>query len=319
MQSRTKNAETEPLWATIVKRGAATSGYSSPSPSPSKSMVSGAEGLTRSPLNLMCQSSHSDISDNELNESPTNNTVSNGSHEGEMDETQCTTTMSILNTNHFSSAQNSMAKEQSIESNQESGPTVFGPNLEEYGAMLQKELYLRQWHNGNLSRTIARNRANYEYAEQKLRSMIMFHKTQYESSLEQLYPGDDDQQEFVHQEIRKMLESTPQKRSKSMEMVDRKLAAGRLQLKSIDSFYRWQREIEQFVTKIRGQTVLSAEELEAVSVFAARNAVEMEKVKENHLLMEMQKMAEHYHSTLIKLRMEVRWWQKRYQVLESHF
>ena len=104
-----------------------------------------------------------------------------------------------------------------------------------------------------------------------------------------------------------------------MEMVDRKLAAGRLQLKSIDSFYRWQREIEQFVTKIRGQTVLSAEELEAVSVFAARNAVEMEKVKENHLLMEMQKMAEHYHSTLIKLRMEVRWWQKRYQVLESHF
>lgn len=330
MQSRTKNSESETCWATIVKRGTASSGYGSPA-SMSRSMSNGTEESAITPL-IYPRSPSYELSAYEMNECCPGPTVSNGAHRETVQTlysmplspsdsmalpAHCSLARNGLNP--MEASEHSAACSPSVPSNAGSAFAVIGMNVDQYSGILKKELLSRQWHNGNLIRTITRNLTNYQWAEHKLREMIVFHKEEYESSLEGQYPADGHQQELVHRAIREMLESEPQTRSKSMKMVDRKLAEGRSQLKSFDSFHRWQREIEQFVGKIKGQKTLSAEELEVVRVFAVRNAVEMEKVKENHLLLELQKMAEHYHETLVTLRMELKWWQKRYQLLASDF
>jgi len=348
MQSRVKKTQSESSWASIVARGGASNGYSSPSPTPSTSiaMISGTEGTALSPSNSVCLSSSSNISVSDYTQSPNTNAIFTNDMEGEKEtklihhsnesnESMMKTPMSDANplqivpctstNNPMTVMGQSQGQLQQLQQQANEGtPTlaVGGYTLDEYNVMLRNELQLRQWHSGNLRQTIERNRANYKSVEQGLLSMNLSHKKWYESALEQLYPKETTEHGDVHKEIRKMLESAPKKDSESMKRLEKQLVESRKRLKPLDSFGARQQKIEHFLAAFRQKEtrqILSLQEAQSMNVLTSINEVEMEKVNDMQLRWELQEMAELYHKRLSSLRSEVRWWRKRYELLKTHF
>jgi len=183
----------------------------------------------------------------------------------------------------------------------------------QYNAMLQKELKHRLWHNGNLKQTITRNEADYNLTELKLRALIRSKKEEYESTLDAIFGDDHFEKENVHKMIGVKLHShsAPNKKSSTMEEAAKLLAAGRSALAPNHSFNEWQREFKEFMKTLKNKKAFSINERIRIRLFALRNLVEMAKVNENRLLLELQVMAERYHHKLGTLRLEVRWWRMR--------
>jgi len=176
----------------------------------------------------------------------------------------------------------------------------------------------RLWHNGNLSQTITRNKADYSLTEFKLRALIRRKKEEYESNLEELFGHDQFEKENVHQLIGLKLHSAPNKKSSTMEKAAKVLEAGRSALAPNQSFDEWRMEIGEFMEKLKTTKALSINEHLQIRLYALRNVVEMAKVNENRLLLELQVMAEQYHDKLMKLRLEFNWWRRRMRELLNY-
>jgi len=189
--------------------------------------------------------------------------------------------------------------------------------VSEYNTMLMKELNYRLWHNVNLGQTITRNLADYDCTEQQLRALIRIKKQQYESSLDELFGHDLYQKQNVHHIIGVKLQSSPNRKSGTMEKAENVLKAGRSALVRNQSFDQWRLEMDEFLKNLQNAKALSINEHVQIRLFALRNLVEIAKVNENRLLLELQVMAEQYHQKLGTLREEFNWWRRRFRELQN--